>query len=346
MLNRRITAIFALIALLLLAGTAMAQSMKKYVVLPFQYNGPQKYAYFPKAFQASLNSNLEWAGHVEPAADSVAEKIKAPKNQTDAIGILKKNGLDYLITGSVAILNDEATLAINAFDKDGKTYKKKGQTDVDEIVPWLDEQSRTIMGDIFNRPGYSTAEQKTNPEANSPLASQESPINSQFIPADGDQYTAASLNPQFRYEGGAETEGRWRSQTLRFFSTSMAIGDGNGDGKNEIFILTKTGISAYTYDSGKLRHLDTMTMTPNTKFMRVELIDLDQDGASEVIVGTYQETKRNELLAPEGTVRSHILSFSDNKFKYLLASFRKFLGVLRTPPTYSPILVTSAYCRS
>ncbi|MEF3695530.1 hypothetical protein, partial [Desulfolutivibrio sp.] len=51
MLNRSLAApIIAILAALLLAAPALAQGAKKFAVIPFSYNGPQKYAYFPKAF--------------------------------------------------------------------------------------------------------------------------------------------------------------------------------------------------------------------------------------------------------------------------------------------------------
>jgi len=342
MLNRRFTVIVTtMVATLLLASFALAQGTKKYAVMPFEYNGPQKYAYFPKAFQASLNNDLEWAGHVEPASDTVVEGIKAPKGQGEAINTLRSTGLDYLVSGSITILGKEATLTMKALGVDGNSWERKGQMGIDEITPWLDGQSKAIMGDVFNRPGYASAEQVDKKEASTPLK-KAGPTNAQFIQAENDQFQAATLNPQFRYEGGTENTGRWRSQTFRFSSTSMVVADGDGDGQNEVFILNNTGISAFRFKDGKLQLLESIKLTPSTKYIRLEAADVTKDGIPELIVGSYQVYYRNQLKAPEGTVKSYIFSFEGGKFKQLVSNYRKFLGVLRTPPTYTPTLVTQA----
>ncbi|MBI9081248.1 MAG: VCBS repeat-containing protein, partial [Pseudodesulfovibrio sp.] len=148
-----------------------------------------------------------------------------------------------------------------------------------------------------------------------------------------------ALNPQFRYEGGTENIGRWRSQTLRFSSYSMIITDGDGDGQNEIFILQSNSISAFRFKQGKLEQLETLSLASNLMNIRLEEADLDRDGIPEFIIGAYQFEPKPGIKAPEGNPRSCIVSFKNGKFKYIIKKFNKFLGVLRIPPTYMPILV-------
>ena len=60
MLIRRLAiATVALLATLLLVGPALAQNTKSFAVLPFSYNGPDKYKYFPSAFQIGRASCRE-----------------------------------------------------------------------------------------------------------------------------------------------------------------------------------------------------------------------------------------------------------------------------------------------
>ncbi len=339
MLIRRFAiATVALLATLVLVGPALAQSAKSFAVLPFTYNGPAKYKYFPKAFQASLDSDLEWVGHVEPAEGSIVEGLKTPTGKGDAINQLRSANVDYLISGVITILDKEATLAVQAVGVDGAFWENKSQMAIDEITPWLDEQSKAIMGDVFNRPGYSTADNAAKQdEATNAVAV--APTNSAFIAADNDQFQASTLNPQFRYEGGSQNIGRWRSQTLRFFSTSMVVVDGDGDGKNEVFVLHRGGVSAYRFKEGKLKLIDEIDLGSTSTHIRIEAIDLDRDGAQEFVVASYHMIYRSSSLAPEGNIKSHILSFKDGKFKFLVKNYGKFLGVLHMPPSYRPVLV-------
>lgn len=341
MLNRRLaTLTLAALAILLLAAPALAQGVKKFAVIPFSYTGPQKYAYFPQAFQSSLGSSLEWGGKVVSAGNAAIEGIAPPRSKADAVNALRTTGLDYIVSGTISILDKEATLSMMALGTDGSFWENKGQMDINQITSWLDAQSKAIMGDVFHRPGFSSGEVAAKgTDIKDGVSNPTEPVNTQFLMAQDDQYQADTLNPQFRYEGGAETEGRWRSQTLRFFSTSMVVDDCDGDGQNEVFILHKTGISAYRYDEGKLRHLDTLELTPSTQYLRLETVDLDKDAVPELIVGSYQTQSRSDLKAPEGWPKSHVLSFSGGKFQFVVKDYPRFLGVLRMPPTYTPIMV-------
>jgi len=336
MANRRFNiALTALLATLLLAVPALAQSTKEFAILPFAYNGPQKYAYFPKAFQASLNNDLEWIGHVEPTGKSLSD-ISTPSSKAESLNILQGLGVDYLVTGTISILGKTANLGMTVLSSDGKSWQQKGQMEIDEITPWLDTQSKAVMGDVFNRPGYSTSQTAKEEDD---LKRTASPTSSAFIMGNSGDYKTDALNPQFRYEGGTENIGRWRSQTLRFSSYSMVVTDGTGDGLNEIFILQKGAISAYRYRQGKLEQLDTFKLASNLMNIRLEAADLDRDGIPEFVIGAYQFEPKAGIKAPEGNPRSSIVSFKDGKFKYIVKKFKKFLGVLRIPPTYMPILV-------
>ena len=330
-----ITVLIALAAALLLACPALAQGAKTYAVLPFVYNGPQKYEYFSKAVQASLDSDLEWLGHVEPTTKNVQDVV-APKDKGSALNTLRGLGVDYLMYGDIAILDKTAHIRLDAVAADGKSWTQKGEVGIDELTTWLDSQAKLLQGDVFNRPGYGTVETAQVEDKKVEITA---PTNSPFITGDGEAFQTATLNPQFRYEGGTESTGRWRSQTLPYSSYGMYIADGDGDGRNEIFILQESAISAYRFKEGKLQHLNTFELPANVVSIRLEVADLNRDGLPEFIIGAYQFESQGGIRSPRGRPRSSILSFEGGKFRYVVKKFDRFLGVLRIPPTYMPILV-------
>ncbi|NDV18606.1 VCBS repeat-containing protein [Pseudodesulfovibrio sp. JC047] len=334
--RRIITACLALMATMLLAAPALASGAKTFAVVPFTYNGPQKYSYFPKAFQASLESDLEWLGQVEPTDKNMSD-ITTPSNKADALNSLRGHGLDYLVFGDIAILGKNAHIKMEVVSEDGKSWVQKGEMGLDAITTWLDGQSKTIQGDVFNRPGYGTTQAVMDKEID--VEKPKTPMSSAIIPADGGGYTQDNLNPQFRYEGGTSTAGRWRSQAMRYSSYGMYVADGDADGQNEVFILQKSALSAYRFKDGKLQHLSTFKLPANVMSVRLEVADLNRDGLPEFIVGGYQFESQYGIKAPNGQPRSSILSFEGGKFKYVVKKYSKFLGILRIPPTYMPILV-------
>ena len=243
--------------------------------------------------------------------------------------------MDYLAYGDIAILNKDAHINLDVVSADGKSWETKGKMGIDEITGWLEEQSGIIQGDVFNRPGYGTVEETKDQEKPMQVSD---PSASPFIVSGSDGYQSATLNPQFKYEGGTQSIGRWRSQTLRFSSYSMVVADGDADGQNEVFILQTSAISAYRFKEGKLDHLATFELPKNLMSIRLEIADLNRDGMPEIVIGAYQYDSQYSDTAPEGTPRSSILSFEGGQFKYIVKKYAKFLGVLRLPPTYLPIL--------
>ena len=162
-----INVLIALAATLLLAVPAMAQGAKTYAVLPFVYNGPQKYEYFSKAVQASLENDLEWLGHVEPSTQSL-QSVGVPNDKGAALSALRNLGVDYIMYGEIAILGSKAHMRIDAVSADGKSWQKKGEIGIDEMTGWLDSQAKLLQGDVFNRPGYGTVEEKKGREKHGP----------------------------------------------------------------------------------------------------------------------------------------------------------------------------------
>jgi hypothetical protein len=330
-----ITVLIALAATLLLAASAMAQGAKTYAVLPFVYNGPQKYEYLSKAVQASLENDLEWLGHAEPTTKDL-QSVAVPTDKGTALNALRGLGTDYIMYGEIAILGSKAHMRIDAVSADGSSWQKKGEMGIDEMTNWLDSQAKLLQGDVFNRPGYGTVEKQKVSQNTMQTAA---PSDSPFLTGDGQPFQATALNPQFRYEGGTETTGRWRSQTLPFYSFGMYIADGDGDGRNEVFILQESAISAYRFKEGKLQHLNTFELPANVMSVRLEIADLNRDGLPEFIIGAYQFQNQGGVRAPRGKPQSSILTFEGGKFKYLVKKVDRFLGILRIPPTYMPVLV-------
>ncbi len=322
----------AAFTILLFAAQAAAQDAKTYLVLPFEYNGPGKYQYFSKAFQADLNNRLEWGGHYVPAQNIDTSKLTHPTSESGAIQMADQLGVDYIVWGDISIIDKDSTVSMQMQGKNGGKWSNKGQMPMDKIAGWLKQSANAIMGDVYQRPGYGqSAEEKAEAQN---LRQPSGPKGANFLSGDSNNapdnnYGVKTLNPQFRYEGGVETPGRWRSQTFRYPSLNMVVGDGDGDGKNEVFILAKHKLFAYRYDNGKLSPLKTYELSKTYQSFRLSIIDLDRDGTQELILSGYKD----ELPL------SYILSFKGGNFKILADRVRMFLSVLKLPPTFRPMLV-------
>ncbi|MGE4293840.1 MAG: hypothetical protein AB7E32_16725 [Desulfovibrio sp.] len=328
MRSRRLIALQTLACLLLtwalLPGLAVAQ-VKTFVVFPFNYMGPEKYQHYGKGASSRIQRKLTVPGTLEPAADATALSLgrTAPVNASAARGMLSGAGTDYLVWGSIGIAGDTVSLEVTLQSLTGDPMVKSAEVPLDEVTMELDRMATEMTNDLFNTQQQTEAAQKSANAANA---------NPSFLSAqavDADQYTAAAVNPQFRYEGGAQNTGRWQSQGLRFASRGMIVCDATGNGKNEIFLLKDHSLEAYRFEQERLMPLGEVTFAPKADLISIQAIDLDKDGASELVVSTYRDE------AP----LSYIYRFNGSAFSPIVDNIRLFLNVVRMPPTYTPTLI-------
>lgn len=316
----------ALILILALAGSALAQGARTYAVLPFKVNGPDKFLYLGPAVQSMLTSRLTTPGKFEPVSkDALASLgVTPPASGAQAQALLGRVNADYLFWGSVSVLGDQATLELQRQDMHGQGKTVSKTMPLDGLVPGLDELAKQQTAELFGAAPAALPQQNAGTRA-------QAPSNPSFLLAEGvnPQDPMAAVNPQFRYEGGAETPGQWRTQNLGFPSRGLAIADGDGDGKQEVFILGSRGLYAYTLKDGRLAPLDEVTYSQKHELLFLGAVDVDGDGAQELVVGAYRDEQPY----------SQIFSFKGRKFSKIVDGARIFLGVVATPPTYSATLI-------
>lgn len=313
-----------LLALVLLPAPAMAQ-MKTFMVFPFTYMGPPQYQHYGKGASSRFERKLTLPGTLEPASDSVAATLgqTPPATASDARSLLAGTNTDYLVWGNVSVGESGVVLDVTLQGLTADPIHKSSEVPMDEVTMELDRMADEMTQTLFN----AGQEDVETPGQSAAAA------NPAFLDAQSTQqgFTAASVNPQFRYEGGTRNTGRWQSRGLRFASRSMAICDATGDGKNEVFILEEYTLHAYRIEDGKLKHLAEQKFSRKAEMIGVCAIDMDRDGASELVVSSF----RDDLPL------SHIFRFSPNGsgFSPVVEDVRMFLNVVRMPPNFTPVLL-------
>lgn len=325
---------FAFVLLFVLsASAAFAQTGKEFLILPIKYNGPNSYKYLKQGVQMQLAKKLTWPGKYYPS-DKDAGGAKFPSSEAQALRLADQLGVDALVWASINQMGSSTGVILEAMARNGNKWKGETQVNINELPLWLETSAENIQGEVFQRPGYGEKKQSFEEVAAQQNSARQAPQNSSIIAGSSEgvvQPKVMTLNPNFRYEGGAQTPGRWRSQTLRYPSYSMVVGDGDGDGKNEVFVLGKDYLYAYRYREGKLDPLDKYDLVnnPSTTYLRLSIIDLDRDGADELVISSRSYERPD----------SSILSFKGGKFKELRTGIRYYLATINSPPTFQPTLV-------
>jgi len=317
---------FVLSAALLLVCSfpAWAEAPKRFAVLPFAVHGPDQYAYLSQGIQSMLTSRLKWTGRFEDLDRALISqaKVVGPASMEQARAILAKLDVDYLIYGSITILGEQASLDMHLTDRDGQDHPQAAQVPLGDLIPALERIAGNINAQVFGRPQVAQAAPQ-----DAGLAGPKHPdlIYNESRPERGWHH----LNPAILSVGAADAPGRWRSQALPFSSVGMVVGDADGNGRNEIFVLTDNKVMAYHVVENRLMPLAEYAAPIRFHCLNINLLDIDRDGFKEIIVSAIMEE------AP----RSFVLNFIAGKFVPVEERIPLYLNVVRMPPEYSPLLI-------
>ncbi|MCH5145782.1 VCBS repeat-containing protein [Desulfovibrio sp. UIB00] len=317
----RLTFSVCLMLVAVAAGAASAAA-KSAVVLPFVVNAPQSYAYLSKAVQATIQGRLDRPGVLEARAGQ-----NKAASQAEAQQALRSTGADNAIWGSVSVMGNDCTIVMNSVDKAGKAWSKTAQTPVSELTTSVQNLTSALSQEVFGissamrTPGSTAAGSPRGATANGDIVTNET----------GQQQVY--LNPQFRYQGaGAEDGSRLRTQRLGYNMVDMAVGDFNGDGKNEIAILSDHDLRIYSWPvNGQIKLIGETTVSRSNNNFSMRAIDLNRDRSMALVVTTTEESSNRPY--------SYIYSFKGNKFTTMADRIPYYVSVMRVPPTYSPTLV-------
>lgn len=303
------------------AAGAIGGGAKTFTVLPFQVNGPEKYAYLRQGVQSMLFTRLASPGKLVPGEVSDA---KPAGSAAQAGEVLKRSGADWIVWGSMTVAGENVSLDLQAQSADGKSAQKPVQAKVGELIPRLESVARELQAEMLGAPTKAAA------AAGAVAAAPGQPrtMNPELLPPDADK-RGSRLNPDLIIEGSAEAH-RWRSQSLPWAALGMVVGDLDGSGKKRIVIMSEKKLHVYDYAEEGLKPLGEYALPRRIEQpARLSLYDINRDGTTEIIVSGVAD------FAP----LSHIVNFKDGKFSVWAETVLLHLNVVPLPPEYKPTLV-------
>ena len=312
--------VFSLVMTACMVANAFAA--KSYAVLPFTLNGPAAYKHLERAVPQMLTSRLFWAGNFENVASSALSGIASPADDAQALAALTQIGADYLVYGDVSVIGQESSIDLTVLGKDGTKWMRSANSPVSSMIGTLKNITEAINAEVFKRPVAAApaeaASKKIN-KMNPGITHNEATANQEFF-----------LNPQFRYAGTSADDSRLRSNALRLAASGMVVGDIDGNGKNEVVLLTKHDIIAYNFDGKQLKELGRYTFPRRYTLVAIRGLDFDRDGADEIVVSGFEEDLKGA---------SSIVRFTGSGFEPVIKRAPYLLNVVQLPPDYMPVLV-------
>ena len=304
--------------LMLLAGlqaTAVQAAQKSFVLLPFVVNGPQSYGYLSKALPSSMLPRLNRPGVAEGRVGSV--KATSAAQAKGALG-----GADYAVWGEVSIVGNDCTVTLHSVDKAGKQWSKTASGPVSGLNGTVQQLAGGFAGEVLGMGGAAAGRAATAGRGRS---------NDIIVNETGQNQ--AYLNPQFRYQGAGTGDGsRLRSQRIPEAMVDMAVADFNGDGQNEVAVLSDHKLMMFKWGrDGKLNPLHEVTISRTNVNFSMRAIDLNRDGAQDLVIATYDESDNRPY--------SFFYTFRGNRLKEYCKRTPYFASVMKLPPNFTPTLV-------
>lgn len=311
-----------LIALILFVGwvpALYAGEGKTFAVLPFSVHGPQEYQYLSQGIQSMLNSRLAAPG-ILTSRDMAAVKKSVsllPTDSNAAEKIRQALGVDYLFWGSMTVMGQECSLDINTLDAQGTNQPHPVQTTLNQVIPSLETAAAAINRQVSGAGAQTSAPARIQQPMNTGLIVNES------------QSGVVYANPSLKYEEGDASMGRWRSQSYPFASRGMVVCDGDGDGSNEVFLLSESTLFAFRTVNRQLEKIAELKLPHQRNYVRLNSIDSNRDGRHELVISGVLDKDP----------RSLIVVFENAKLTIQTDNIPYHLGVISLPPAYIPTLV-------
>jgi TolB-like protein len=339
--------IFLLAGVLFVPGT-LAQAPKtmqpakqergpfKVAILPITIHSPESLDYLREGVYAMFTSRLELEGRV-----SVMERASVKKALSQFSGEIDSEaarklgetlGADFVVFGSLTKLGDTASLDLKVLEVKGEKppspiYVQARK--LEEIIGQVDVLARKVDEKIL---GYSIGPVVAEKAPQTPRqAAVVPPPVFTPPPASAQPSQPSSLPPVFGPPPGVRSEKGFaagdfsQSQAFPYRVRGMAMGDLDGDGRNEVIFIDERNLYIYRWEANDFLLLKKITGKNATdQFMAVDVADINKDGKAEVFVSNYP----SNAYQPESRLLSFVVAFKDGDFRVVAADLDWFFRVV------------------
>ena len=331
----RIALISILFSFILSGPGLFAVESYKIAIVPFKINAEKDLTYLKSGIVDMLSSRLSMTGKVmvisrEETAKALSE-ISGSLNEDKARKVGSQLGADHVLFGSLTVFGDSISV-------DAKVV------DVLEKAPTLSFYQQTSgMGEVITK--INLFAQEINEKAYG--GKKQVPVEQvkKVKRAPRDEVANAHAHPEsllindksIKVESSSpivmtptSDSGFWKSRNFKDEINGLAIGDVDGDGKNETVFISPHKVFIYRNDNGHFAKIKEIEGKKYLRFLNVDVADIKPNGRAEIFVTTINPKT--------GKLDSFVLEWSGNDFDYIVNDENRYFRVLSYPGV-KPFLV-------
>jgi len=301
-----LSVIVLLVAAFLFCNAAEADEPYRVLILPFTIHSEKDLSFLQKGIEDMLSTRLAVEGKVIPIGKAetgqALEKLTGPIDKQTAFMLGDQLSADYVVFGSLTVFGDSISTNARFIDvhnkKQAVVFNEFGKSQGD-VIYHINLFAGQINGKVFGR--KTDTDRPTEPQTAAPdvhrhpdkLLSGETSI---------DPAVPASPAP-----GAATTFSGWKSRKFKTVIKSIAIGDVNGDSKNEIVFISDNEININKYTDKLFERVAIIKHKGFNNFLGVDVADVNRNGKAEIFV--------TNLPKNHSRLKSFVLEWNGSKFK-------------------------------
>jgi TolB-like protein len=308
---------------------AAAAAAKTVAIVPFKINAEKDMGYLRDGVYDMLSSRLQKAGDVEVLNRQVVERALTQAVATEAAArdFGRKLAADFVLFGSITALGNSISIDSKMVDVAGAkpTVAFFDQSeDAGGIIGKINLMAADINAKMFSREPAARA-------SAAPAASAAAPGTDSAAPADARMHPEKMFKQQTGGMGGADSPfvseggGRevspqfWKSAAFKLLFNGIAVGDIDGDGKNETVILTPQSVLLFRFEQGRFYQFQELETNRQSYYIGVDVADVNGNGVAEIFVTSLAITQK--------AVNSFVLEFDGKQYRKTVQDFPWFLRV-------------------
>jgi hypothetical protein len=287
-----------LLALLVVSSTAVAaDKIVRVAVLPFNSSEAKEYASLTDTLTSMLTSRIAGGGGVElvdyPFAPSELNRLR----NLDAAHVpaqLPKMRADFLVKGNLYTVQSGLQLHLSVIPLDGKSepsnfsaFAGAENQIIPAVVDLAQSASRRLRGNALpaeTPPGL--AEETVAATGSGGFDTEHPDRLYQRLAASGAHGAAAMAEP-----GVLQAE-MLRGEPVKVAANAMAVGDLDGDGKQEVVLATDGTLRVFSFDDKmNASPLASYSFPPGIRVNMVSVANLDGQPGLEIYVSASQKTE-------------------------------------------------------
>jgi TolB-like protein len=252
-IKKKTAAIFSTIILLVLVaiGSVSAAEPARVLILPFNIHADKDLAYLKKGVADMLASRLALKDKVvvvdSTDASLKTEEIPATIDAAAALALGAKSESDYVLFGSLTVFGNSISTDASFFDMRQKqpllTFSEVGQAQ-GEVISHINLLAVRIKEEVFGRKTRVTRP----PAAQSSDKPESGPTGRTHPEKLLDKTAGMGITDSGDGASSSEvTATLWKTQTFKIEIKGFAIGDVDGDTKNEAVFISSKKIFIYRY---------------------------------------------------------------------------------------------------